>query len=168
MKATLMAVLRVKTGFAVNHLLVAAHSARSAFEIEQANLTTRSGPWFDGMMRLVPVSVVMAGASLEAIANEHLQDILDDLTNFPLTGSRRKLLEDLKNDHSGNATLRFRRLALLMEKEPDTGTEPWHNATLLIKFRNEFMHFRPSWYDDDIHRGKFVEEMKRKIPIVGP
>jgi hypothetical protein len=31
-----------------------------------------------------------------------------------------------------------------MDKKPNTGTAPWHNAMLLAKFRNEFMHFKPS------------------------
>ena len=47
---------------------------------------------------------------------------------------------------------------------PQQGTEPWHNAKLLVKF-NEFMHFRPAWDDDDIHSGRFVEEVKRKVPV---
>jgi hypothetical protein len=37
------------------------------------------------MMRLVPISVVMAGAALEASANEIIQDILDGFTNLSLT-----------------------------------------------------------------------------------
>ena len=53
-----------------------------------------------------------------------------------------------------------------MEKEPDTGTSAWENVQLLIRFRNEFMHFRPSWDDDDIHGGKFVERLKTKLPTV--
>ena len=51
-----------------------------------------------------------------------------------------------------------------MDKEPDTGTEPCHNAMLLVKFRNEFMHFKPSWDSDDIHGGNLVADLKKKIP----
>jgi hypothetical protein len=76
------------------------------------------------------------------------------------------LLLDLKEDYSGNAVVKYRRLALLMDKDCDTGTEPWHNAKLLVRYRNEFMHFRPSWDDEDIHSGSFVEELKRKMPVV--
>jgi hypothetical protein len=146
----------LKTGFASNHLQVAFDCARQAHKIEQTNNVAEFGTWFDGMMRLVPVSVVMAGAALEANANELIQDFLDGLPNFSLTGSRKELLKDLKNDQSGNARNRFRRLALLMDKEPDTGKEAWHNAKLLVKFRNEFMHFKPSWDSDDVHSGGLV------------
>jgi hypothetical protein len=163
---TLTAVLRLKTGFALTHLQVAAQSARLACTIEQENVGQPFGPWFDGMMRTVPVAIVMAGAALEANANELLQDILDGQTRLDLTNSRRKLLLDLKEDYSGNAVVKYRRLALLMDKDCDTGTEPWHNAKLLVRYRNEFMHFRPSWDDEDIHSGVFVEELKRKMPVV--
>jgi hypothetical protein len=162
----MQAKLRLKTGFAFSHLQIATRSARDAHAVEQANMGAEFGPWFDGMMRLVPVSIVMAGAALEASANELLQDILDGSTQLQLTPSRQKLLEELKDDRSGNAPMKFRRLGLLMETDPDTGTEPWHNAELLVKFRNEFMHFRPSWDDDDIHSGRFVEEVRKKIRIV--
>jgi hypothetical protein len=158
--------MRLKTGFAVNHLQTAANSARHAYEIEKANANASFGPWLEGMMRLVPVSVVMAGAALEACANELLQDILDSQPHSRLTPCRAKLLMDLKNDHSGNAIGKFRRLALLMDKDPDTSIEPWHNARLLVKFRNEFMHFKPSWDDDDIHSGVLVRELRKKIPAI--
>ena len=147
------------------HLQVAAEAAREAAKIEQANVNAEFGPWFDGMMRLVPVSVVMAGAALEANANEVLQDILDS-QSLPLTRSRKKLLMELKEERSGNALDKCRRLALLMDKEADTGTETWYNAKLLQAFRNEFMHFRPSWDDDSIHSGKLVAQLKQNIPVV--
>lgn len=158
--------LRLKTGFAANHLLVAVELARAAHEIEKANADAPFGPWFDGMMRCVPVSIVMSGAALEAAANELLQDILDDAARVSLPNSRMKLLAELLEDRSGNAIGKFRKLALLMDYDPDTGTEPWHNGSLLVKFRNEFMHFRPAWDDDDIHTGGFVQELSKKVPVV--
>jgi hypothetical protein len=118
------------------------------------------------MMRLVPVSVVMAGAALEVSANEVLRNILDNEYHFQLTASRKKLLEKLKVDRSGNAMGKFQQLALLMDKDPDAGTEPWRNAKLLVRFRNEFMHFRPSRDDDDVHSGDLVRDLTRKIPVV--
>ena len=81
-QATATAVLKVRSNFATNHLKVAAKSARDGHLIEHENAQEPFGPWFDGMMQLVPVSVIMAGAALEANANEILQDILDSLTRF--------------------------------------------------------------------------------------
>ena len=100
-------------------------------------------------MRLVPVSLVMAGAALEANANEALQNILYKPASLSKAGQT--LLSDLKKERYGNAVEKFRRLALLMDKVPNVGTSPWQSADLLVRFRNEFMHFKPSWDDDDIH-----------------
>ena len=157
--------LRLKTGFAFNHLRVAAQSAREAYRIETAGGAS-FGEWFDGMMRQVPVSVVMAGAALEANANEILQDIIDGSSKITISPPRKKLLAGLKEEHIGNATSRCRRLALLLDKDPDTGTEPWHNMSLLVRFRNEFMHFRPTMDDESVHSAGFVAELRRKIPVV--
>ena len=123
------------------------------------------GPWFDEMLRLVPVSIVMAGAALEANVNEILQNIIDEHQQFSVTKSRLILLNELKEERSGNAPLKYRRLALLLDKEPVEGVEAWENAKLLVKLRNDFMHFRPSWDDDDIHNGKLVDAMKKKVRI---
>ena len=67
------ATLSLRSNFAINHLRAAARAARDAYKIEQANAKAEFGPWFDEMMRLVPISVVMAGAALEANANELIQ-----------------------------------------------------------------------------------------------
>ncbi len=142
------AVLQLKTGFAASHLLAAADAARNAHTIEQAKTGQPSGEWFSAMLRFVPVSIVMAGAALEASANELLTDILDGSARVPLSGSRRKLLTELKEERSGNSTGKYEKLALIMDIEPDLGTEPWYNATLLVAFRNEFMHFKPTIYVD--------------------
>jgi hypothetical protein len=118
------------------------------------------------MMLWVPVSVVMAGAALEAGANEVIQDILDGSTRLSLPNSRRVLLSELKKNQSGNATGRYRQVALLFEKVRDRGSSPWQNADLLVRFRNSFMHFKPSWDTDDIHDDKLVKQLQQKIPIV--
>src|SRR6266581_4070536 len=97
------ATLSLRTNFAFNHLRAATQAARSACEVE-ANAPAELGAWFDEMILWVPVSVVMAGAALEAGANEVIQDILDGSTGLPVTDSRKVLLADLKKEQSGNAT----------------------------------------------------------------
>jgi hypothetical protein len=104
MRVTASVTVSIRSNFAINHLRAAARAARDAYGVEQANANADFGPWFDDMMLLVPVSVVMAGAALEASANEIIQDILDGFTNLSLTGGRKLLLKDLKKDRSGNAT----------------------------------------------------------------
>ena len=160
------ATLSLRTNFAILHLRAATRAARSAYEVEKANATAEFGPWFDEMILWVPVSVVMAGAALEAGANEVIQNILDGSTGLLLTDSRKVLLADLKNEQSGNATARYRQVALLFDKMPDKGSAQWADADLLVKFRNSFMHFKPSWDRDDIHSGDLVKRLKTRINIV--
>jgi hypothetical protein len=146
------ATLRLRSNFAVNHLIAAAKSARLAHEIESIHKGEPFGPWFDGMMREVPVAVIMSSAPLEASANECLQDILDGTGTNPLpTSSRTRLLKELRDDRSGNALVKFRRMALLLDKEPPEKRDQWRNAELLVQFRNMLLHFRPAWDDDAIH-----------------
>src|ERR1035437_1463641 len=145
--------LNLRSNFAANHLRAAVIAARDAYKIEQENLSSEFGPWFDGMMVAVPVSVIMAGAALEASANELLQDILDGSSGLSLTNGCRLLLKDLKEDRAGNAIDKYRRIALLFDKEPDAGTASWNDARLLTTFRNHFMHFKPSWDYDEVHSG---------------
>jgi hypothetical protein len=121
-------------------LRVAIRDARNAHAVEQANDTTQFGAWFDDMMMYVPVAVVMAAAALEANSNEIIQDVLDGSTRVQLTEGRKALLKDLKDDQSGNATGKCRKLALILDTTPATGSVAWQNADLLVKFRNSFMH----------------------------
>ena len=126
------ATFNLRSNFAVHHLRAAAQAARIAYNVEQANLTKEHGPWFDEMMLLVPVSVVMAGAALEAGANEVIQDVLDGFSGLSMTKGYKLLIADLKNDRTGNATEKRRRLSLLFDKVPDMGTTSWQDAKLLV------------------------------------
>jgi hypothetical protein len=65
--------MQVRANLAATHLQSAGVAARKAHEIEQNNSTKQFGDWYSEMMQLVPVSIVMAGAALEAGANERLR-----------------------------------------------------------------------------------------------
>lgn len=154
-----------RTNFAIHHLRAATRAAHSTYEIEQNNTALEHGSWFDDMLMLVPVSVVMSGAALEANANEIIQDILDGSTILPVTEEHKLLLAHLKKDRSGNSIDKYQQLALLFDKVPLKGGEAWQNAELLLKFRNALMHFKPAWdQETEVHDSKFVKALKSKIP----
>jgi hypothetical protein len=98
---TVVGQLSLRSNFAFNHLLIATNAAREAHAIERQNAGAPFGPWFDRMMQLVPVSIVMAGAALDASVHELIQDILDGLTSIVPNESRTKLLADLLAERSG-------------------------------------------------------------------
>jgi hypothetical protein len=166
MNDIMAATLSLRSNFAIHHLRAARWAARSAYDFEQASDTAVFGSWFDDMMMVVPIAVVMAGAALEANANEIIKDILDGIAKITITDSGRTLLADLFDDRSGNAMDKYRRLALLLDREPKTGNAPWENARLLVNFRNCFLHFKSAWDDEKaIHEGKLVKALKTKIPV---
>ncbi|WP_140887077.1 hypothetical protein [Muricoccus nepalensis] len=159
------ATVSVRPNFALNHLRAAMRAARSAYEVEQNNVAAEFGPWFEDMLMLVPVSIVMAGAALEANANEIVQNILDGSTGLSVTEARKQLVIDLKEDRSGNSMDKYRRLALLFDKVPSKGEAAWQSAELLVKFRNALMHFKPAWdHEKDVHDGKLATALRNKIP----
>jgi hypothetical protein len=63
----------------------------------------------------------MAGAALEAAANEVVQDILDGSTSLRPTKPQEILLTDLLKERGGDAISRYRTLALLVGIVPDLG-----------------------------------------------
>jgi hypothetical protein len=157
---------RFRANFAIHHLRAATRAARNACEVEQANSAAVHGPWFSEMMLSVPVSIVMAGAALEANANEIVQDILDGQTQLSLSNECKTLLEDLKKNRSLNTLAKYRQLAHAFDKTPFVTTLSWEDARLLVEFRNTFMHFKPAWDDEEeIHEGDLVRKLKAKIPV---
>jgi hypothetical protein len=121
MRFTMNATLSTRINFAIIDLQAAVRAARNAHGVEEASANAEFGPWFDEMMLWVPVSIVMAGAALEACANELIQDILDGSTRLLLTGDCRSRLEKLKATRLGNATDKYQQLALLFDKRPNSG-----------------------------------------------
>lgn len=161
---TVRIVARLRSNFAVNHLRSAVRAAQSANDVEHANAEAEFGAWFDELMQLVPVSTLMAGAALEASANELIQDILDGSAGLLPTKGCSQLLNDLKNERSGQLLNKYRRLALLFDKEPQMGHSAWQNAGYLVDFRNYFLHFKPEW-DDEKPERNLIKALKPKIGV---
>jgi hypothetical protein len=166
MRITTSVSMSVRTNLALHHLRSSARAARDAYDVEQANLNTPFGPWFDNMMVSVPVAIVMAGAALEANANEIVQDILDGSTKLVPSKGGVALLRDLKADRSEGAMEKYWRLALMFDKEPDLGGPSWQDAQSLVDFRNKLMHFKPAWHRaGETNEDRLVKTLKPKVPI---
>jgi hypothetical protein len=168
MKLGTTAVMSLRADLAASHLRAAVRAARNAQELELTNDTTKIGPWFEEIMCLVPVSVVMAGAALEANVNEQIQDILDKPAGT-LSDARRLLLTNIKDDRTGNSLDKYLELALLFDKVADKGCSPWEQSKTLVEFRNFFMHFKPAWqHGDEPPQTKLARALSTKLPLAGP
>lgn len=160
--------MSVRRNFAATHLRAATVAAIRAHEVEKNNDTSQFGDWYSDMMQWVPVSIVMAGAALEASANELIQNVLDRSTPLAPTLGATMLLEDLKTDRSGNSLGKYRKIAWLFDKSPEEGALPWQNASILVLARNGLMHFRPVWDQVDARSAdtNLVLGLKHKVPVV--
>jgi hypothetical protein len=160
------ATMSIRSNFATHHLRAAIRDAHNAHVVEQANDTTNFGPWFDGMMMHVPVAVIMSAAALEANSSEIIQDRVDELLPLQPTSLLLKELKNLSSDRSGHVMGKYGKLAGLLNKTPNVNSPSWHNAELLFRFRNSFMHFKPAWDDQtDVHDSKLVKELKARVPV---
>jgi hypothetical protein len=160
--------IALRYDFSMHHLRAAAQAAHEAHEVERSN-PPEHGEWFHDMLRLVPVSVTMAGAALEANANEIVQDLLDGITKIAgheITEDQRQRLEGLKDARLGNSTDRYRELASLVGKQVTTGNAVWEQAGYLVEFRNVFMHFKPAWsHEEDVHDSPLVKALKSRVTV---
>jgi hypothetical protein len=169
MRLTAKSSLSVRADFARHHLRAAAQAARVTYDIEIAGNAKTLGPGFDEIMASVPAAVLMAAAALEANSNELIQDIIDASNKTGAMGKAKQLLlSELKNAETGNAVDRYRTIALLQDKVPDKGQAAWGEAKLLIKFRNFFMHFKPSWASADETPDKLAKTFEKKFSIAEP
>lgn len=163
-RMSIEAKLTTRSNLAVHHLRAAVKAAREAFEVERANAEAEHGQWFSDLLMSVPISVAMSGAALEANANEIVQDILGGLTQMTVTPACKLLLEELRDNRSGNSIDKYWRLALLLEKLPLKSDVVWQDITLLVKLRNALLHFKPAWDDEeDVHDGKLARALRRKV-----
>lgn len=119
-------------------------------------------------MQSVTVAIVMAGAGLEASANETIQNLLDKPSPLVLTTGTKLQMQALKEDRTGNSVGKYQRIAWLFNKEPNEGSAPWQDAATLVLARNSLMHFRPVWdhLDANKEESKIVKALKGKVPIV--
>ncbi len=147
---TATASARARSNLAAHHLEAATKAARRVREIEAENEGAELGSFFSDIMQFASVSVVMASAALEANANETISDILDGIVPLAVTRERRELLADLKGGTVGPEE-KYRHLALLLDRTPDRDGAAWQDVPMLLRLRNDLMHFKPAWDDEAVH-----------------
>jgi hypothetical protein len=171
MRVAVSATMTVRRNFSGPHLNSAIRAAIRAHAIEAANDVSVFGEWYTDMMEAVPVAVVMSGASLEASANELIEDVLAGQTSLLVTSGKKQFLEELKTDRSGNSLGKYQRLAWIFDKIPDRGSSAWQNAQILVSARNTLIHFRPTFESSEQEENQETEVtkgLKGKVPTSRP
>jgi hypothetical protein len=165
---TVHATAITRSNFAIHHLRAALRAATTAYEIEQTNTGAAHGAWFEEMMVLVPVAIVMSAAALEANTNEIIEDMLGvdgkGSQEFVLSNEQVNRLCILKLKESGATMKRYAELADILGKKPAKGKSEWQNANALVSFRNSLMHFKPNWGDKTTEKqDNWIQPLRKRI-----
>lgn len=159
--------LRVRSNFAVPHLLAAAQFSRQVSKIENENQGRPFGPFYEEILSFSLACVSLSVAALEAYANElfidyhkYFQDIRSDVM--------KKLWELIEQ----KSLLEKFEFALLLRQSPmfEKGTRPYQDIDILIRLRNALIHFKPEWNDEQAVHAKISTQLQGKFapsPFMG-
>jgi hypothetical protein len=163
--------IMMRVYFSTYHLWAAEHFAKSAATLESAPGRI---PRFDIEHRAyVTNSILSSVAFLEAAINEFYKDIVDRYDSYvsPINAESKDVIDVVWEMTEGRnrspfAILDKYQMALTFcrKEQFSSGEQPYQDADLTIKLRNELMHYKTSTYGGEIqHRlvkhlpGKFAE-----------
>lgn len=137
--------------FATRHLWMARHSARLCQERESALVSANQVNGDIEHSSLAVTAVLSSVAFLEALVNEVFLDVVDtplgqeNRRNDGITDDAADLMRNLWEDRA--SILDKYQLALVCARKPkfETGGTLYQKVNLLIKLRNELVHFKPEW-----------------------
>lgn len=171
--------IALRTYFSLIHIQSAALFARHAAEVEK----TYGGHGNDVLLakqHAYAVGAVFAAVSfLEALINELFADAGEKYQNH-LDGLDEPTIEIMADmwAHSIPRTTRYSILekydiALVLAGRPpfDSGRQPYQDVDLLVKLRNDLVHYEPEWRHGDYdpshkpdREPKFVKGLRGKFP----
>lgn len=148
--------VKMKKRFSIIHLYSAALFARKSHEIEKQWQGVHNPTLYREDLAYVSSSIISSVAFLESTINEIYSDSLDQKPE------QHPILSQLDSDslnkiiHIQNVlNLKFLSilekyqffLILLNKAEFDKGKNPYQDTNVLIKLRNDLVHYNPEWID---------------------
>lgn len=168
-----------RTYFSIQHIQSAALFARNAYAIEKNYDSVFSDELFSQHRAYVTASILSSVFFLEAAINELFADTVEsnseiakklNLTTIQLMAEMWKL--EVPRTANYKILQKYQiALALAQKQIFDPGAPPYQDVNLLVKLRNDLVHYEPEWVKnpsnddfgpDDIHRyekmlrGKFL------------
>lgn len=125
---------------AVQHILAAAHFAKSAKAIEDENASNKFGPFFDTLIWNVSASITMACNALEANINE---TILDKIDHSDTPEDIRRYYQSIFSSKENGTLDKYFKFSIKNGRKIDRGGLPYQDANFLLNLRNSIVHFRP-------------------------
>jgi hypothetical protein len=148
------------------HLWAAQKFAERAAEVERRSLEI---PRFDIEQRAyVTGAILSAVAFMEAAINELFQDVADNEESYisPLDGRSRDLIRAFW-ELSGEKTRALEKYQMALTfcgcHQLATGAQPYQDAELVIRLRNELMHYKPETLGGGAQH-KLVRRLPNKFP----
>ena len=157
--------LRQKSAYAIQHLMAAARFSRQCGQVQRENLGKPLGSFYDEQIACVSAVVMLSVASLEANINEHLSD---PDTLFPEFEQRARLEVSTLIIESMRATILPKYQKVLSIKGLEQYEEdkyPFQVVNILIKLRNELVHFHPEWHDEQERHAKLGRQLAGKFEL---
>ncbi|WP_439402595.1 hypothetical protein ACNJYA_09270 [Bradyrhizobium sp. DASA03068] len=151
---------RLRTNFAIGHLLAAARFSRQTGSVQSAHQNDDFGDWWEEMLHNSVACLFLATASLESYANELFADRETVFPGLPahVTDKVWELSERKPPLEKLDIVLELKqRLAL------DRKADLYKALLAVVRLRNELTHFKPEWSDEadkhkkisDVLRGQF-------------
>ena len=154
--------LRQRSSLTVQHLLAAAKFARLCGEIERQSIGKPFGDGFNDILQYTSTSVILSVASLESHINDELDKLHPLFPDHPPMASAQ-----LINWMSRLSIIEKYRLAIEAKKVApfDTDSKTYQAITVLIKFRNALVHFKPEWHDEQNEHENLGKLLKSQFEL---
>jgi hypothetical protein len=161
--------IMMRSYFSSHHLWAAQSFAARAGEIERG---PGEIPRFDIAQRaFVTGAVLSAAAFLEAAINELCQDVADGEDSYvgPLDEDSKKLIKafwDLTEERNRSPFSILDKYQIVLtfcrREQFSAGVQPYQDADLAIRLRNELMHYKPETLGGDAQH-KFLKQLSSKF-----
>jgi hypothetical protein len=160
--------LMVRVYYSSYYLWSAKHFKQLATDIENSS---NSPPHFDIQHRAYVTSSILSSiAFLECAINELLKDVVDKHESYienidDASKDRLAIMWELTEGNNRYVSVleKYQRvLKYCQKKEFMKGENPYQDADLAIKIRNELMHYKPQSYGGNIQHG-FISKLAGKF-----
>lgn len=154
----------VRSSLTAQFLMAAAMQARAAAEIESRPEATVTEDDKVAHRGFVIGAIMQATAALECEVWEVMvYGPGHHLGSNGIDSEARDFLSPVAEVVDGEGVLERYRvvLHLLRKKAMDRGAPPWQDATLVVRLRNELVHYKSRW-GEELSRSKFLRTLQEK------
>ncbi len=150
----------LRHSMSIQYIMAASHFSIQTKMIEENHKGDVFGSFFDEIIWNSTASIMMSTSSLEAYINEC---ILDFFESAATSSDDRKFCEDMIASTSINTIDKYRNLSERKGKKIEKSRLACQNVALLMSLRNELIHFRSEWADDEKRHARISRKLFRKF-----